>query len=192
MTLEDTRALSVDVATLRQWRESGEPVELLDVRTAAEYEGGHIPGSVNIPLGQLPAVCGDVASRTQRLVVTCQAGPRSEQAAQLLRERGCSQVQALDGGLAAWQTQGGEVEKGRPLWSMERQVRFAAGSLVIAGVLTSMRYSPARFFSGAIGTGLVISAVTNTCTMARVLSQLPHNRRSYSDIRAALDDLAGR
>lgn len=141
MTLEDTRTLSVDVATLRRWRDSSEHVEVLDVRTPAEYEAGHIPGSVNIPWAQLPPVCEDVAGLAQRL---------------------------------------------------ERQVRLVAGSLVVGGVLGSVRYPPTRFFSGAVGGGLVFAAVTNTCAMANVLSRLPYNRRSQRDIRAAVDDLSGR
>lgn len=60
MTLEDTRALSVDVATLRQWRDSSEHVELLDVRTAAEYEPGHIPAGF---AQQLERQVPDVLSR---------------------------------------------------------------------------------------------------------------------------------
>ncbi len=74
---------------------------------------------------------------------------------------------------------------------MERQVRFAAGSLVVAGLLAGRRFPAARWLSAGIGSGLVFSAVTNTCGMAAVLSKLPHNRapRSAADFDATLDAL---
>lgn len=192
MTHEDTRVGSVDVAALRQMRDSSPTVPILDVRTRAEFETAHIPGSVNIPLAQLPSVCAEIAAAPGRLVVTCQAGPRSERAVELMRQQGCERAQVLEGGFGAWQAQGGKVEQGRPMWPLERQVRLVAGSLVLGGVLVSVRFPPARFLSGAVGAGLVFAAATDTCTMSSVLTRLPYNRRGRSDIRAAVDDLTGR
>lgn len=187
MTLQDTRTRRVDPTTLRRWREEDPSLRVLDVRTRAEYEFGHIPGAVNIPLQQLQDVCGLVAKRPAgRIVVTCQLGPRSESAEELLRQNGCTDASVLEGGMSAWQQAGGEIEHGQPLWSLERQVRLAAGSLVVAGVLGSLRFPALRFLSGAIGGGLVFAAVTNTCGMGKLLARLPYNRRSGQDVDQAV------
>lgn len=187
MTLEDTRSRSVDPTMLTQWRRDDPALRVLDVRTPGEFELAHIPGAVNIPLAQLRQVCPDVARRPSgRIVAICQTGPRAEQAERLLRENGCAQASVLEGGMSAWQASGGDVERGRPLWSLERQVRLAAGSLVVTGILGSLRYPALRFFSGAIGGGLVFAAVSNTCAMGNVLSRLPYNQRSRQDVDQAV------
>lgn len=187
MTLQDTRIRRVDPTTLRRWREEDPSVRVLDVRTRAEYELGHIPGAVNIPLAQLTDVCPVVAERpVGRIVVTCQLGPRSENAEELLRQRGCTEATVLEGGMRAWQQAGGEMEQGQPLWPLERQIRLVAGSLVVTGVLGSLLYRPLRFISGGVGAGLVFSAVTNTCAMSKLLERLPYNQRSGRDIDEAV------
>lgn len=65
-------------------------------------------------------------------------------------------------------------------------MRLAAGSLVVAGLLAGVRFPAARWISAGIGSGLVFSAVSNTCGMAAALSKLPYNRAPRS--AAGLDD----
>ena len=48
---------TVTAAELKQWRGTDPAIRLLDVRTTAEFEAGHIPGAVHIPLPQLVGVC---------------------------------------------------------------------------------------------------------------------------------------
>jgi hypothetical protein len=64
----------------------------------------------------------------------------------------------------------------RARWPLERQVRLVAGALVLGSIATSLRAPWARFLAGGIGAGLTVSALTDTCTMGRVLSPLPYNR----------------
>lgn len=190
MTITDTRPGPLDVSTLRDWLSGDSPAQVLDVRTAAEFEVGHIPGSVNIPLSQLPRVCGDLSSRgAGRIAVMCQSGVRSQQAEELLRRNGCTQARVVDGGLNAWQAMGGDIEQGRPLWPLERQVRLVAGSLVLLGVVGSLRYPRMKLLSGAVGGGLAFAAASNTCAMGNVLARLPYNQRSKQDVDAAVAQL---
>jgi len=69
---------------------------------------------------------------------------------------------------------------------MERQVRLVAGSIVLAGVAASFVWPRARLASGAVGGGLVFSALTNTCGMAALLARLPYNRGERADVERAV------
>ena len=61
---------------------------IVDVRTPEEYKGGHVAGSINIPLQQVPARLNEFADLPQPLVLCCTSGNRSGQAVAYLREQG--------------------------------------------------------------------------------------------------------
>ena len=79
---------------------------LLDVRTSQEYQGGHIPGSINVPLQTLG---GDTlpAGRDTPLFVYCHSGARSGQAVRMLTRMGYVNAKNI-GGIAAYT---GKVER---------------------------------------------------------------------------------
>ncbi|MFP5298748.1 MAG: rhodanese-like domain-containing protein [Actinomycetota bacterium] len=79
-------------------------LRFLDVREPHEYEAGHIPGSVHIPLMSLDERVGELDA-DQTWIVTCQIGQRSDLAARFLRVRGF-EAHNLDGGLERWTTEG--------------------------------------------------------------------------------------
>ncbi len=83
-------------------------VTLLDVRGAAEWEAGHIEGSMNIALGDLPRRIAEVP-RDRPLIVQCQSGGRSSIAASVLRQLGIEDVTNLVGGIVAWHEEKREV-----------------------------------------------------------------------------------
>jgi rhodanese-related sulfurtransferase len=80
-----------------------EPVQLIDVRTPAEFSGGHIHGTINVPINQLrsalPALKID---RAQSVIAICQTAHRSPPAVRLLTQAGFK-AQQLRGGMIAWQ-----------------------------------------------------------------------------------------
>ncbi|WP_328908236.1 rhodanese-like domain-containing protein [Streptomyces sp. NBC_00234] len=170
---------------------------VIDVRTPGEYAGGHLPGAHNVPLDRLDEASRalkDAGARTPLLVV-CASGARSA--------RGCAQLARLGieaatlaGGTSGWAAAGHPVERpagSRSTWPMDRQVRLAAGSLVLVGFLAGAVWPPAYWVSGAVGAGLVFSGVTNTCGMAALLAKLPHNRppRNSTSFQETLARLAG-
>lgn len=165
-------------------------VRLLDVRSPGEYAAARIPGSHNIPLGDLSTYASDlVAGSVTELVLVCQSGGRAGLAAEVLADAGHDRYTVLAGGLNAWEQSGGTVESdtvGGSAWSIERQVRLVAGSIVATGILVSTKYPKAKFLSGAVGGGLVFAAVSNTCMMGSLLAKLPFNRADSSDAQTAV------
>ena len=79
---------------------------LLDVRTPEEYRGGHIPGSINVPLQSIEDVEDVVENKEVPLFVYCHSGARSRQATAQLQHMGYSNVKNI-GGIAAYS---GQVE----------------------------------------------------------------------------------
>jgi rhodanese-related sulfurtransferase len=76
-----------------------------DVRNPDELRGEleQLPGSLNIPLGQLQQRVGELsAHKTRDIVVVCRTGKRSETAARILRDLGFERVFVLKGGMTAW------------------------------------------------------------------------------------------
>ena len=85
---------------------------LVDVRSAAEFAGGHILGARNIPLAELERRAGELDKRKEKpVIVYCNAGNSSGGAVALLRRRGFGNVANLTGGFVAWQRAGLPVEK---------------------------------------------------------------------------------
>jgi hydroxyacylglutathione hydrolase len=76
-------------------------VNILDVRSPAEWNAGHIPDSVNIPLGDLEQRLDEIP-RDRPVVIHCQSGARAGMAAALLRARGVPDVSVYGGGFAEW------------------------------------------------------------------------------------------
>lgn len=167
----------VDPEAARQLVEEHQAI-LVDVRTPGEFATERVPGSRNIPLSAVKAAKQELGGAEGPVILVCASGVRAGQAKDLLGEESGVPVHILEGGLAAWKQAGAPVESsGRKVWGMERQVRFAAGSLVIVFVALSLAWEPLKWLGAAIGAGLVFAAVTNTCAMARVLALLPWNRK---------------
>ncbi|MEW9512265.1 rhodanese-like domain-containing protein [Streptomyces bacillaris] len=173
-----------------------EEFTVIDVRAPGEYAAGHVPGALNIPLDKLPEALPALKSASARgsLLVVCASGVRSTRACEILAGADIEAV-TLTGGTSAWEGDGRGLDRpegARAVWPMERQVRLAAGSLVVAGLVAGTRFPAARWLSAGVGSGLVFSAVTNTCGMASALSKLPYNRASRSgttDLDATLEAL---
>lgn len=164
---------------------------LIDVRTPAEYETAHIPGSINIPLPLVQAHADQLAGDLDGpVVLVCQAGGRARTAHTALTAAGAQQLAVLDGGIAAHTAAGQPIRRGRPRWALERQVRLVAGGLVAGSILASLRFPKARFLAGGVGAGLTTAALTDTCAMGAALARLPYNRGgrpvTVDDAREAL------
>jgi rhodanese-related sulfurtransferase len=150
---------------------------LLDVRTPAEFEQAHISGSVLHPLSQLnPMEVEKLAAGKTQCVVICQSGKRAAQAAEKLKMSPLPGLGVMEGGVAAWEAAGLPLERGRKTMPLERQVRIAAGALVLIGALLGYFVNPAWIaLSGFVGAGLIFAGITDTCGMAMLLARMPWN-----------------
>ncbi|MFF0205640.1 rhodanese-like domain-containing protein [Streptomyces sp. NPDC005017] len=172
---------------------------VIDVRTPGEYASGHLPGALNIPLDRVRRALPELRHAAGRgdILVVCASGARSESACRLLAEQGIATA-TLTGGTSAWAADGHDLDRPaacdtRSGWSMERQVRLTAGSLVLLGLLLGLLVHPAfQLLSAGIAGGLVYSALTDTCGMAALLGKLPHNRPRAADLATTLTTLRTR
>ena len=88
-------------AALKTMLDAGAPLLVLDVREPDEFDGWNIPGSVNVPLGDILAGASVAAAPDASVVTVCASGSRSEMARQVLARRGVRALN-LSGGMVAW------------------------------------------------------------------------------------------
>jgi rhodanese-related sulfurtransferase len=148
--------------------------KLIDVRSATEFAVGHIPGAVNVPMEQVEMRLADIGKGP--VVLVCEAGTRATIVAGWLE--GGRPVSVLSGGTAAWRKQGFPLVACAPnRWTLDRQVRLAAGLIVLVAtllaVLVNLKWAYLAMFVGA---GLTFAGITNICGMAVVLARMPWNR----------------
>lgn len=86
-------------AALRDLQRSG--VRLIDVRTSAEYAGGHLEGAENVPVESITTAAAGW-KKTQPIVLYCQTGARSANAYGYLVAQGFTNVYNLKDGIVAW------------------------------------------------------------------------------------------
>ena len=187
-----TTPCRIDAATLEE-RLRSDDVRLLDVRTPAEYDAAHIPGSHNVPLARVREHPDELRRHLDEdVVLVCRSGVRAGQAAQALAGAGLPGLRVLEGGMSAWEAHGAPVDRGRQAWDLERQVRLLAGGLVAAGVAGSALAPRLKWLAGGVGTGLVVAALTDTCAMGAALARMPWNTGARgTDLPDVLAALAG-
>lgn len=150
---------------------------VIDVRTPAEFRAEHVSGANLHPLDDLNPGALKTESEADPIYILCQSGKRATIAAQKLAEAGRKNVFVVEGGTNAAKEAGLDLEHGKGVIPIERQVRIAAGALVAAGSIAGLLIH-ASFFAVPIfiGCGLVFAGITDTCGMALMLSKMPWNR----------------
>ncbi len=89
-----------------------EKAVVIDVREPAEFAGGHLVGSRNVPLADLDAKLGAaVKNKALPLIFVCQTGALCGRAVASAQKLGYEKAQSLAGGLTAWKTANMPVEK---------------------------------------------------------------------------------
>ena len=106
----------VPVDELRHRLDEQPQLQVLDVRRPGEYQTGHVPGAVNVPLSNLAErlsqnTTSPALDSNRPLAVICQGGYRSSAATSILSRRGFKNLFNVVGGTGAWITAGFPVEK---------------------------------------------------------------------------------
>jgi rhodanese-related sulfurtransferase len=165
---------------LEERRRQGRPVELIDVRTPAEYREVHAEVARSVPLDRLDprfVIESRNGTKDEPLYVICRSGSRGRQAREKFHAAGFTNVVNVEGGTLAWEQAGLPVVRGKKAISLERQVRIAAGSLVVLGTALGAFVHPVFLgLSAFVGAGLIFAGVTDTCGMGLMLARMPWNR----------------
>jgi len=156
-------------------------VELIDVRTPAEFAEMHIEGARNLPLPFLdPHLLRAENPDTARPIhVVCRTGNRGRKACEALTAAGFTNAVNIDGGTLACEAAGVPVVRGKRVMSLERQVRIAAGGISFIGAMLALTVDEG--FAGIpafIGAGLVFAGISDTCGMGMLIAKMPWNRRA--------------
>jgi rhodanese-related sulfurtransferase len=175
---------TITIHELSRLCRSGQKPEIVDVRSESEFAASHIPGATCIPLQQLPLRSADLGDGD--LVLVCQSGTRACIAQKNLSLRG-RRVVVLDGGTRAWREAGLPVVASLSTsWSLERQVRLGAGTLILIGIALIWLVSTAWIWLPAfVGAGLTFAGASDICMLGKLLAHMPWNQLSNSDVQPA-------
>jgi rhodanese-related sulfurtransferase len=165
---------------LKNCCEQNSHLELIDVRTPMEFQEVHLTQAKNIPLDQLnpsEVMAARNGNASEPLYVVCRSGSRGKQACEKFIAAGFNQVINVDGGTLACVEAGLSVKRGQKMMSLERQVRIAAGILILVGVALHYLVHPYLLgLSAFVGAGLVFAGVTDTCAMGMLIAKMPWNQ----------------
>jgi len=166
---------AITVAKLKDEISAGRRPQMVDVRSASEYAGGHIPCAINIPMEQFEARRKDLRL-DEELVLVCKSGGRAQIVAGWLGEN--PEVRVLEGGTEAWTRDGLEVvTSAKTRWSLERQVRLEAGLLVLTATMLAVAgVHGAIWVAMFVGAGLTFAGATDICMMGIALARMPWNK----------------
>lgn len=173
---------TITVQELQQILAAGAPVDLIDVRTPAEFSSAHVPAA---RLHQLDGLdCGEVLASRQGaphspIYILCHAGTRAKKAAEKFAQAGCADSVVVEGGTQAWVDAGLPVERGaKSVLPLDRQLQLAIGALVIIGVLLSRFVNPNWvWLSAFVGAGLMMAGATGFCPMRILIAKMPWNQK---------------
>lgn len=164
---------------LKSRMQSGGRIDMIDVRTPVEYRELHVSGARLVPLDQLqPAQFATEGNGLDEpLYVLCRSGGRARQATEQLHAAGCTQAVVVEGGTLACEQAGLPVVRGKKAMSLERQVRIAAGALVLTGAVLGYFVHPYWIgLSAFVGAGLIFAGITDTCGMGMLIARMPWNQ----------------
>lgn len=156
---------------------------VLDVRTAAEVKAAALPNCLHIPLHELTAerLQSEIAAKGKngaQIYLLCQAGRRAEMAAEQLQGKLNAELIIIEGGMnAVKQSNIPLAATGKKIIPLERQVRIAAGLLVITGAVLGTWFNPAFYgLSAFVGAGLIFAGITDICPMGMLIAKAPWNK----------------
>ena len=174
------QAITVD--KLKQILDSDDNVQLIDVRSPAEYLAVRLQGSELMPINHFDQL-SPTLDKQREVYALCRTGRRAKEFCQKIDDLGFRSV-LVEGGIEAWIKQSYPVQRSPNIpWSIERQTRFGIGLLVLIGIILALTVHPYfMYFSGLVGLGLMMSGATDFCGMAIMLEKMPWNKKITGSI----------
>lgn len=180
--MADSQGKAVETVSPNQVAELADRghVDLIDVRTPAEFREVHAKPARNVPLDTLDpeaVMSARNGSAEKPLYMICKSGSRGRQACQKFLAAGYDNCVNVEGGTQAWDEADLPVVRGKKTVSLERQVRIAAGFLALLGAVLAVTVHPWFIgLSGFVGAGLMFAGITDTCAMGMAIAKMPWNR----------------
>ncbi|MFM7186743.1 MAG: rhodanese-like domain-containing protein [Armatimonadota bacterium] len=170
----------ISVSDLNTMAAQGKDLVIIDVRTRAEFNRGHIPEALNLHGDALRQYLRSVPAEST-IAVVCQSGGRSQLACEALR-REFQGVVNVSGGTGTWIHAGLPIEKeNEPVKptsesNLRRQTHLVAGILLITALVMGFTGHPTWFYLACLPAfGLMLDAITGICPMTFVLRKAPWN-----------------
>jgi rhodanese-related sulfurtransferase len=179
---------SVSPCDLNRRLVAGQPAELLDVRTPAEFATAHVPGAKLVPLHELDAAAflKQRGAEPKPIYVLCQSGGRARHAIKKFQRAGFDDCVLVEGGTQAWMDAGLPVGRGpSDVLPLMRQVQITIGLFSAIGVALALTIS--SWFAVIpllTGCGLLFAGITGFCGLALVLAKMPWNKAPECSVGA--------
>ena len=196
----------IDVERARELLDGAEPPVLVDVRAQNEWNQGHIPGAVLIPVAEVEERIEEATpDRSRAVILYCASGNRSARAAKTLEELGYEDVASLEGGFTVWAERGypSELESALEPEQVARysrhllipeidepgQVRLLESRVLLVGA--GGLGSPAALYLAAAGLGTLGIVDADTVDASNLQRQVLHSTATLgvSKVRSASDTI---
>jgi rhodanese-related sulfurtransferase len=162
-----------------------EPIDLLDVRSPAEFAAAHVSAAKLIPLDELDcaAYLKQRGEGDRPVYVLCQSGGRARRAIEKFQRAGFHNCVLVEGGTQAWMDAGLPVNRGESkVLPLMRQVQIAVGLVSAAGAALALFVNPKFALIPLVtGCGLLFAGLTGFCGLALVLAKMPWNKSGKCD-----------
>ena len=175
--------MSIQTISAKAFASNSATKTVVDLRTSAETQNEALPNCIYLPVQDLSLVSFNasldkVGHDGGPVYLLCQSGKRAEMAVAKLQGKTERPLVIIEGRLNALKLHGVQVQSGaRKTICLERQVRIAAGILVVFGIVLSLFINPYYLaLSAFVGAGLIFAGVTDTCGMAICLARMPWNK----------------
>ena len=161
----------------KEFIERGGASSIIDVRTAGEFATEHIENSILIPVDTIEENLAMIMAIPAPRLLMCQSGNRAKNAQEILLKYHIEGSVVIEGGMNEYKKiAGGELIKNKKRMLLERQVRIAAGLLILLGLGLSLIHQGFLLLSAFVGCGLIFAGITDYCGMAMLLLKMPWNK----------------
>lgn len=172
-----TRMQTIAPRELYELMRTGKRVDLIDVRTSAEFRKVHAERARLAPLGALDPdalIASRVGASDEPIYVICHSGHRSRRACEAFRSAGFRNVVNVEGGTAAWEAAGLPVERETTSGSVSHQFWMAAGLVILSGAYLGHALHPSFYALSAVATvALFTTGIRNDKSLEGFLALMP-------------------